>query len=109
MTNQLLIDVKDPKTAEMIQGELAAQGIRFGMRISGGGAALEITPEEITRLASSAPTLVDALFDTLERFRERITLFVNGQPKEVPVKWRSSRVRPLTIEEFMRGETGLKR
>ena len=34
---------------------------------------IEVSPEEIIQLARTAPDAVYAFFDTLDRFRERIT------------------------------------
>lgn len=120
MANQIHIGIKDNETADLIQQELANHGIRsqrvsskqalrFGMTVSTEKITVQVPPEEIIQLARAAPAVVDAFFDTLDRLRARIQLFINGKPTEIPRRSFSRGEKPLTIEQFMRGESGFKR
>lgn len=120
MTNQIHIGIKDNETADLVQQELTNHGIRsqrvspnqalrFGMTISTEKVTIQVSPEEIVQLARAAPEVVNAFFDTLHRFRERIQLFINGQPTKIPKRSFSGSTKPLTIEQFMRGESGFRR
>lgn len=113
MSDQIAIVVNDRATADAIQREFASnsihfnrlspnQAIQFGMKLSKGRGSFEVSPKEIIELVSAAPDVVDALFDILERFRERIRVVVNGELKEVPKK--TSLTRKPTFEEFVRGK-----
>jgi hypothetical protein len=120
MSKQILIDVNDSRIADQVQQELTNQGIhsqrlnpgqalRFGMIVSTEKVTIQVPPEEIVQLARAAPEVVNAFFDTLDRFRERIQLFINGEQTEVPKRRFGGSVKPLTIEQFMRGKSGFKR
>lgn len=96
MSDQITIGVNDKQTAEALQQELASLGIQtqrhsqkqvisFGARIKAGGVfEAEFTPKEIIELLEGiGPAVVNALFNTLEKFRDRIQLFINGEPKDI--------------------------
>lgn len=95
MSDQFVIKPKDAQTAEALQQELASLGIQtqhhhkkqsvsFGASISAGPLTAEITIEEILVLLENlGPAAVNALFNTLEKFKDRVTLLVNGEHKDI--------------------------
>lgn len=112
MTNHVVIRASDKATSEAVRQALADHGIivrritpnqalQFGMKISAGKVSVEGSPEEFLYLDKAGPEMVDAFFDTLERFIDRVKLFVNGQSKEIPTK--GSLKRRPSFEEFTRG------
>jgi hypothetical protein len=114
MTDNILIEVSDKNTADAIQRELASkdmqvnrlttsQAVQFGMKYSTDKGSLETTPKEILQLIQITPDAVDALFDTLGRFRDRVKLFINGQPNVLP---NQAPLKKKTFEEFVRGVKG---
>jgi hypothetical protein len=97
VADYILIRASDRATADAVQQALAAHGImvnrlspnqavQFGMRLSVGKAIVEISPEEFLQVVRTGPDAVDAFFDTLERFRDRAQVFVNGQPRALPTQ-----------------------
>ena len=112
MADQIIVTINDKAAADALQRELASYGIsaarlspkqatQFGMKLSAGRGSLEASPQEIIEFVLATPVAVGALFDTFEKFRDRIRIFVNGRPKELPSK--GSLARKPTFEEFMRG------
>ncbi len=95
MSDQFVIKPKDAQTAEALQQELASLGIQtqyhhkkqslsFGASVSIGAVKVEITPEEILVLLENlGPAAVNALFNTLEKFKDRVILLVNGEHKDI--------------------------
>lgn len=95
MPNRFVIAASDKETAADIQQELASVGIEaelqpgsqvlsFGARLKAFGVELDFTPQELLELAEGLPpAAVNALFNTLETFGNRVRLFVNGKPTDV--------------------------
>ena len=92
MSNQIVIGTIDVQTAEELQQELSSLGITvqrfkkpqvisFGASLRAGNLEVEFTPKEFLELLEGlGPAAVNALFNTLEKFRDRVTLLVNGEP-----------------------------
>lgn len=95
MSDQIVIGTRDAQTAEALQQELASFGITaqrfqkkqvisFGASLRAGNLEFEFTPIEFLELLEGlGPAAVNALFNTLEKFRDRVTLLVNGEPKDI--------------------------
>ncbi len=93
MNPNIVIGAEDGETANMIQQELTShrissnrmspeQAVRFGMKVG----ALEASPKEFLEILEAAPDIVDALFDTIQRFRSNLSVFLNGKHVHVPNK-----------------------
>lgn len=95
MSDKFVIGVKDAQTAEELQRELASLGIQiqryhpkqviaFGASIKVGPLGADFTPKEFLELLEGlGPAVVNALFNTLEKFCGRVTLLVNGERKDI--------------------------
>ncbi len=77
MTDQIAIGINDKATADVLQQELASNGIhvnrlhsiqavQFGMKISTARGSVDIPPREIIQLVSIAPDAINTLFNVLE-------------------------------------------
>jgi hypothetical protein len=94
MSDKIVIAV-DRQAADSFQQQAVANGIQltlrnkhseisFGARFKAGGLEVDATPSEIFELLTgTGPALVDGLFDTLERFRDRIRVFINGKEASI--------------------------
>lgn len=95
MSDQIVIGTIDAQTTEALQQELTSlgisaqrckktQAISFGASLRAGNLEVEFTPIEFLELLEGlGPAAVNALFNTLEKFRDRVTLLVNGEPKNI--------------------------
>lgn len=95
MFKTLIIRAKEKTTAEALMQQLAESGIEstvskttsngplrpsFKGQIEVGSVAIESTPAEVFEFVIGiGPTIVDALFNILERFADRIELLVDGK------------------------------
>jgi len=96
MEDHITVQVMDRATGDAVQGELQSYGLHirrseprrtlsFGARIGFGPVQVDATSTEILEIIEGiGPSLINGVFSTLERFRDRVRLFVNGQPVEIP-------------------------
>ncbi|OAI25939.1 MULTISPECIES: hypothetical protein [Methylomonas] len=94
MSDQFVIGAKNKQTAEALQQELVSLGIQakrynqeqvvsFGASLEIGPIKAEFTPKEFLELFEGlGPAAVNALFNTLEKFQDRVSLLVNGERKD---------------------------
>lgn len=106
MADQIIIKIDDKETADDIQRELASNGIytnhlspsqmiSFGMQLG----SIKASPHEFLLLVSYAPFIVDLLFDVLDRFNDRIKLFINGKQSDI-IKKNNQPTNPM--KEWLR-------
>jgi hypothetical protein len=119
MSGQIVIYAKDRDTADAIQQELGTLGIqmRRGSHTHGvsfGGVSslekmvmgIEIIGK-LELLIKNAPEVVDAMFDTLDRFKDRYQLFIDGKPTNVSEQREKSKqpeesqTKVQTFEQFL--------
>lgn len=121
MTSQVTIGVYNQEEAALIQQELVSRGIRvnrlsrdvavrFGMKIG----PTEVSVQEFIEVVEAGPRIVDAIFDVIERFRDRknqLSLFVDGQQVRVVNKQslqalldKSGIKKPAGFQRFERGK-----
>ena len=88
---------KDKATADRLRQELASRNIetRFGMRAG----PIEASPAEIIELTRFAPESIDILFNTIEKFKDRCYLLVDGK-KEEPARLRTSLREPKIFQQL---------
>ncbi len=96
MADHITVQVMDRATAAAVQGELQSYGLHirrsepsrtlsFGSRIAFGPVQVDVASIEILEIVEGiGPALINGVFNTLERFRDRVRLFINGQPVEIP-------------------------
>lgn len=92
MSGQIVIFANDRDTADAIQQELGSLGVQMRrgshtQEASFGSldqvvAVIEIV-EKLEPLIKKAPAVVDAMFDTLDRFKDRYHLFIDGKPTNI--------------------------
>lgn len=117
MSGQIVIFAKDRDTADAIQQELGPLGVQtrrgnhmpglsFGMSLDQVIMAIEIV-EKLEPLIKKAPAVVDAMFDTLDRFKDRYQLFIDGKPtnvseqRERSKQSEESQTNVQTFEQFL--------
>ena len=103
MSDQFVIGVKDAQTAEELQRELASLGIQvqryhqkqviaFGASIKVGPIGADFTPKEFLELLEGlGPAVVNALFNTLEKFYDEMYEDWKDSLQELKEDWEDTK------------------
>jgi hypothetical protein len=111
MSTHILIVVSDKNTADAIEKGLVArkvlanrlkrdQVLRFGMKLG----PMKGTAQEFIEIGEALPDIADAIWDTIERFQDRISIYINQQRVESLGKEtvKSRIVHPETFEKMFK-------